>query len=314
MVVEKEGTFEVGGHSLYTKSWLPGGLVKAKLIFIHGFSDHVNRYNPFFTALAARGIAVHGFDQRGWGRSVRKPAEKGLTGPTSQVLADIVAFIKPHLAGEEPVFVMGHSMGGGQVLTLLGEAQYEDSVLRKVRGWLLESPFVSFSPEEEPSWFKIFAGRLAGRLLPHHQLVHKIAPENLTRDPKVAESIKADTLMHDTGTLEGLSGLLDRTTALAKGAVRPRQGGVVKALWIGHGTKDKTTFFEASKKYFDECTGHVEDREFKAYEGWYHQLHADGPDSEEFYRDVADWILKRSGGGEAAPVVVGGEGKTEAKL
>lgn len=285
MVVEKEGTFEVGGaQSLYTKSWLPDGPTKAKLIFTHGFSDHVNRYGAFFTALAQRGVAVHGFDQRGWGRSVRKPAEKGLTGPTSQVLADIVAFLKPHLEGQESVFVMGHSMGGGQVLTLLGEQQYEDSVLKKVRGWLLESPFVSFSPEEQPSWFKILAGRLAGRLLPHHQLVHKITPENLTRDPAVVESIKKDDLMHDTGTLAGLSGLLDRTTALAKGSVRPRKGGVVKALWIGHGTRDKTTLFDAAKKYFDECTGDVEDREFRAYEGWYHQLHADGPDSEEIGR------------------------------
>lgn len=309
MAVEKEGTFDVGGHSLYTKSWLPeNGAAEAKLIFIHGFSDHVNRYGVFFTALAARGIAVHGFDQRGWGRSVRKPAERGLTGPTSQVLADIAAFVKSHLSEtpDLPVFVMGHSMGGGQVLTLLGEEQYEDSVLKKVRGWLLEAPFVSFSPEETPSWFKIFAGRLAGKLLPHHQLVHKIAPENLTRDPAVVESIKQDDLMHDTGTLEGLSGLLERTTALAKGLVKPRQGkGVVKALWIGHGTKDKTTWFESSRRYFDECTGHVEDREFRAYEGWYHQLHADGPDSEEFYRDVADWILKRCDAGE---------GKAEAKL
>ena len=67
----------------------PDGPVIAKLIFIHGFSDHVGRYYGFFPSLAARGIAVHGLDQRGWGRSVRKPAERGLTGPTTQVLADM---------------------------------------------------------------------------------------------------------------------------------------------------------------------------------------------------------------------------------
>ncbi|KAL2262741.1 hypothetical protein VTK26DRAFT_226 [Humicola hyalothermophila] len=296
MVAEMEGTFEVDGQKLYTKSWLPDGPVKAKLVFFHGFSDHLGRYYGFFPSLAARGIAVYGLDQRGWGRSVTKPSERGLTGPTDRVLADMAAFITPHLPQTEtdqPCFVMGHSMGGAQVLTLACHPRYQDPLVRRVRGWLLESPFIAFSPEEQPSWLKVFAGRLAGRLLPHHQLRHDIAPENLSRDPEVVKSIKEDPLMHNTGTLEGLAGVLDRTNALAKGEARPLPGGALRSLWIGHGTQDKTTWFEASKKYFDEYTGEVPDKEFKPYEGGYHQLHADGPPSEQFYRDVGDWILAR---------------------
>jgi acylglycerol lipase len=214
----------------------------------------------------------------------------------------MAAFITPHLPAEgsndPPVFVMGHSMGGAQVLTLLSRKEYADSVVKRVRGWMLESPFIGFSPEETPSQVKIFLGRLAGKLLPHFQLKHIIDPANLSRDKAVQKSIAEDKLMHDTGTLEGLAGLLDRTAALASGAAKPLGGGVVKSLWIGHGTQDKTTCFNASRKYFDECVkGTVEDGEFKAYEGWYHQLHADGPDSEQFYRDVGDWILARCGGG-----------------
>jgi hypothetical protein len=74
---------------------------------------------------------------------------------------------------------------------------------------------------------------------------------------------------------------------------------------MAHGTEDKTTWFEASRKWFDECTGAVADREFKAYEGWYHQLHADGPDSEQFFRDVGDWILARCDGDEGRQPSVG---------
>ena len=241
---------------------------------------------------------VHGADQRGWGRSVRKPGERGLTGPTSRVLADMAAFITSHLssdAGAPPVFVMGHSMGGGQALTLACHPDYQESVVRRVRGWLLESPFISFSPEEQPSAVKVLAGRLAGKLLPHHQLKHAIMPQHLSRDLAVRESILADALMHNTGTLEGLAGLLDRTAALAAGQVRPLKGGALRSLWVGHGTEDKTTWFAASKKYFDEYTGEVADKEFRVYEGWYHQLHADGPDSEVFYKEVGDWILKKVG-------------------
>ncbi|KAH6626395.1 Alpha/Beta hydrolase protein [Chaetomium sp. MPI-SDFR-AT-0129] len=304
MATEKEGTFEVDGHTLYCKSWLPNGPTKAKLIFFHGFSDHLGRYYNFFPSLAARGIAVHGLDQRGWGQSVKKNADRGLTGTTSQVLADMAAFIKPHLPSspsDPPVFVMGHSMGGGQVLTLACQPEYQDSIVRPVRGWLVESPFIGFSPEEEPSFLKVFAGRLASKVLPHFQLSHTIMVEHLTRDPAVQKSLAEDALVHNTGTLEGLAGLLDRTAALANGQTRPLPGGALRSLWVGHGTKDKTTWFDASKKYFDEFTGEVADKEFKAYEGWYHQLHADGPDSEEFYKDVGDWILARVEDDSAGP-------------
>ncbi|KAL2266562.1 hypothetical protein VTJ83DRAFT_5914 [Remersonia thermophila] len=300
MVVEKEGTVQINGATLYTKSWLPSdGAPKAILLFIHGFSDHINRYCTFFPVLAERGIAVHGFDQRGWGRSVRTPADRGQTGGTDQVLADMAAFITPYLPSgpsDPPVFVMGHSMGGGQVLTLASRPEYRDGLVKRVRGWLLESPFIGFSPEEEPSWLKVLAGRLAGMLFPGFQLRHPIAPANLSRDEAVRKSIADDPLMHNTGTLKGLAGLLDRTAALASGQAKPLPG-AMQSLWIGHGTEDKTTCFKATRRYFEECLGEVKDKEFKAYEGWYHQLHADGPDSENFFKDVGDWILERCGGG-----------------
>jgi acylglycerol lipase len=271
----------------------PEGDPKAKLVFIHGFSDHIGRYYGLFPLLSERGIAVYGLDQRGWGRSVTKPAEKGLTGPTSRVIGDIVAFLTPHLPSspsDPPLFIMGHSMGGGEVLTLACDPAHAKDVTAKVRGWLCESPFIGFAPELAPSSFKIIAGRIAGKLLPTFQLVEPIPPENLSRDPAVVESIREDKLMHNTGTLEGLSGMLDRTEALTHGKARPPPE--VKALWIGHGTADKGTSYEASKKWFDECTENVKDKQFKTYEGCYHQLHADYG-KETFYADVAEWILAR---------------------
>ncbi|KAK3358955.1 Alpha/Beta hydrolase protein [Lasiosphaeria hispida] len=297
MAIEQEGIFDAAGKSLYTKAWLPDGPPKAKLIFVHGFSDHIGRYQRMFTALAQRGIAVYGFDQRGWGHSVAKPSERGLTGPTSLVIADIVAFLKPHLpasAADPPVFVLGHSMGGAEVLTLLSDAAYQDDVVRHVRGWMLESPFVAIAPEEQPSALKVLAGRVAGKLLPNQQLYHQLKPENLSRDPAIVKDLAEDVLMHNTGTLGGMAGMLDRAASLVSGTVRPR-GTAVRSLWLGHGTQDKAISYEASKKYFEQFTEAVPDKQLKTYEGWYHQLHADGECSDEFYKDVADWILARSG-------------------
>ncbi|RFU25303.1 Acylglycerol lipase/Carboxylesterase, partial [Scytalidium lignicola] len=291
MVKEVEGTHKIGDSSLYTKSWLPDGPPKAKVIFVHGYSDHINRYYELFPTLASRGIEVHGFDQRGWGRSVRKPSEKGLTGPTSQVISDIVSFIKSHLPSSIPVFVMGHSMGGGEVLILASSPEYED-LMPSIRGWLCEAPFIGFPAGFEPNPFTVFFGRLAGKLLPRMQMKNQLAPENLTRDPEVVKSLYDDELCHDTGTLEGLAHMLDRTSLLSSGKTTLNKG--VKSLWICHGTADKGTSFPATEKYFKEQTGSVPDKEFKVYEGAYHVLHADVKESRPILaNDVGDWILAR---------------------
>ena len=36
----------------------PDGPLKAKVVFVHGFSDHVGRYYDFFPTLARAGIAA----------------------------------------------------------------------------------------------------------------------------------------------------------------------------------------------------------------------------------------------------------------
>lgn len=263
---------------------------------MHGFSEHINRYNDFFPLLTAHGIQVLSWDQRGWGRSTTKPSERGLTGPTTRVIADVAAFIRDKLPSDVPVFVMGHSMGGGEVLTLAGDPSYED-VVAQVRGWALECPFIAFTPEEEPSSLKVVAGRLVGRLLPRHQLTHVVPPERLSRIATVVESVRSDELCHNTGTLEGLAGLLDRTAVLSSGAVK--LGKHVRSVLLAHGADDKICSYPAAVKWLEDQS--IEDKTTKAYEGGYHQLHADLC-RDEFARDLVAWILERCEDKDGAPV------------
>ncbi|KAK2612906.1 hypothetical protein QQS21_001017 [Conoideocrella luteorostrata] len=294
MLKVSEGEFKHENASFYSKTWTPYCPVRAKLIFVHGFSEHINRYNDFFPQLAENGIQVFGWDQRGWGRSVTKPAQKGLTGPTSQVIADVAAFVKDKLPHKQdvssvPVFIMGHSMGGGEILTLAGDAQYADLV-RQVRGWILECPFVGFPAGEEPSAVKVFAGRLVGRLLPKQQLKHVVPPEYLSRDEAVVQAVRDDPLCHDTGTLEGLASLLDRTARLSSGQVQ--LGKQVQSVLLAHGAEDKACSYDAAVAFLKQ-QHNVNDKTTKTYHGAYHQLHADHC-KHEFTNDVISWILERS--------------------
>lgn len=217
-----------------------------------------------------------------------------MTGPTSTVLSDIAAFIQDKLPSDVPVFVMGHSMGGGEVLTLAADPSYADLV-KQVRGWLLDAPFIGFPPEEAPGSLKIFMGRLVGRLLPRQQLKHEIPAEYLSRDSAVVEDFRNDPLCHNTGTLEGLASLLDRTGALASGAVKLGDG---VSVFLAHGTADRTCSFDASMNFFDNQTS--KDKTKKTYDGAYHQIHADLC-KDEFAKDVIDWISARAEHRESVP-------------
>jgi len=187
-------------------------------------------------------------------------------------------------------------MGGGEALALASSPEHED-VVAKVRGWLVEAPFLGFAAGEEPSKIKIVLGRAVGKIFPRFTMMHRIAPEKLAHDPAVQKSLAEDKLCHDTGTLEGLSGLLDRTLDLSSGKYNLLP--VVKSVWLAHGTKDQTSAFESSQHWFDAQKAHVEDATFKVYDGCAHQLHAD-PCKFDFFKDVTDWITERAATSEPA--------------
>lgn len=186
-------------------------------------------------------------------------------------MSDITAILSSQIPSAVPLFLMGHSMGGAEVLTYaaVGPAH----VRKHIRGYLAEAPLIALHPSAAPSRLTVIAGRLASMLLPSRQLVSKLDEKVLSRDPEVVRLYVEDELCHDTGTLQGLAGMLDRGAHLVSGRVKlpvddNGEGGQLR-IWVGHGTEDRVTSFEASRKWMEELK--VEDKEFKAYEGWYHK-------------------------------------------
>ena len=194
-------------------------------------------------------------------------------------------------------------MGGNQVATLMAApvgSELDTTIVKNVRGWLLSAPFFAFPPSEAPTTFKIVAGRLAGRLLPHFQLKHELPRSYLSRDPEVIAQLEKDTLCHDTGTLEGLAGLLDRVNDITQGRVKPSAS--VQSVWLGHGDADPCTDYNASKRWFETSAAAVPDKTFRTYDKWLHKLHAEPKEDRElYYRECGDWILARVGNKDAAP-------------
>ena len=244
------------------------------------------------------------------------PATRGLTGHTSVVLADLHSFLAsvnsaiqsieisvkrrkpkepkhPKEPKEDvipPIFLMGHSMGGTEVLHyMLNSGVFPPWI----RGVLAYSPMVALNANIQPPPSILSIAKLAARIRPTLQIRQNIDPYLMSRDTQVCEDWKEDPLCHNFGTLEGLVSMLDRSAWLEDLVpgfdVTPAQDA---SLWIGHGTEDQINKFEASRRLFDVVG--VQDKTFKAYEGGFHRLHVE-PDGmkDEFAKDITDWILER---------------------
>ena len=239
----------------------------ALLLLVHGFSDHVNNYYTLFPTLAARKVQCHAFDQRGWGRSVENAAQRGLTGTTTMVLDDITTILNTILpiSSEQrlPLFLMGHSMGGGEILQYAVRGPAE--IRSQIRGYIAESPYIALHPAQQPNRFTVIGGRAVSKIAPKKHMVRSFDSRLICRDEQVCKDYENDELCHDTGTLEGLANMLDRAHELNTGAIVPAEG----SYWIGHGDADLITSYDASKVFFDRLK--VQDKEFKTYKGWYHK-------------------------------------------
>ena len=103
------------GVAIYTKRWIPDSLnqPRALLIALHGFAEHVGRYDHVWPSFVSRNIEVMAYDQRGSGRS----------GPThgDTTLIENLKDLQ-YVIGQErsrlderglyhvPLFLYGHSM------------------------------------------------------------------------------------------------------------------------------------------------------------------------------------------------------------
>jgi acylglycerol lipase len=72
---------------------------------------------------------------------------------------------------------------------------------------------------------------------------------------------------------------------------------ITMPLLVQHGTEDKVTVFQATRELYANLPKGNPDREFKAWEGYYHELHNEPEDERNASIGyIADWILARVNG------------------
>ena len=102
------------GLNLYAENWVVTNPT-AVIVLVHGQGEHIGRYAHVAEWYNKRGIALMAFDQQGYGKS---GGQKGHAANLDVLLNDIARFVEmtKELYPGTPVFLYGHSMGGGLLL------------------------------------------------------------------------------------------------------------------------------------------------------------------------------------------------------
>jgi alpha-beta hydrolase superfamily lysophospholipase len=262
-----------GGQYLRGVISSPGEHAKGVLILVHGIGEHIARYNHWIKKFNDRGFAVAGLDLPGHGKSDGKRGHIRNYSVTDEML-DTLIRENGKTFPKLPVFLYGHSLGGGIVL---------DYLIRRdppVKGAVVTSPLLKLA--FEPGKFKLTLASVMEGVFPSFVQSSGLVVEHISHDPEVVEAYKNDPMTHDRISV----GLFTSALAAASHSLTHAENIRIPLLLL-HGSDDKLTSAEGSREFASK-SNHVT---LKIWEGGFHELQNE-PFKDEVFSVIADWLEK----------------------
>jgi acylglycerol lipase len=249
----------------------PGEKTKGVVILVHGIGEHIQRYTNWVALFNNRGIGVVGVDLPGHGRSPGRKGHLSDYGVVGEMLDILINTSRQTFPGV-PLYLYGHSLGGGIVL---------DYILRhnpRVKGAIVTSPWLRLS--YEPPRIKLMLASAIRYVLPGMIQSSGLDVNHISHDPQEVEKYKADPLIHDKISVSTIH------NAVSAGKYVMNHSSDLKIpVLLLHGGDDKITSPTASKEF---AAGNTL-TEFRQFEGGYHELHNE-PFRLEVFDVIINWI------------------------
>jgi alpha-beta hydrolase superfamily lysophospholipase len=273
-IVSHERTAD--GTDLLVRHWAgPGGTAVhpwASVLIVHGIAEHSGRYEHVGDQLAAAGIDAWSFDLRGNGGSGGRRGHVDAWSQFHDDLAERLLAVR-RAAGDRPVVLYGHSMGGLIVLGyLLTDRPRPDLVVVTAPG--LDSTLAG--------WKKALAPVL-GRIAPTLAIPNGIDGSTLSRDPTVGERVAADP-----GCAKASTARLGAEAIAEQAKVRSGIRALRLPTLVLHGLDDGLVPSRAS-----ELLAALPNVERRTYPGLRHELHNE-PEGPVIIDEVIGWIRERA--------------------
>ncbi|MEZ5225404.1 MAG: alpha/beta hydrolase [Acidimicrobiales bacterium] len=201
---------------------------RAAMVLVHGIGEHSGRYEHVGQRLAAAGIDVLGFDNRGFGQSGGKRAHLD---SFDQFLDDVEDLLARQRRLDVPVILMGHSLGGLIASTYLVSDRPQPDLA------ILSAPALEAIV---PGWQRKLAPVLS-KIAPSLFIKSKIDAELLSRDVAVQQAYLDDPLVFGGATARFGNEVF--TTMATTSASLDR---ITIPLYVLHGDADRLVPLSAS--------------------------------------------------------------------
>lgn len=269
-----------------------GEKVKGRVLLIHGFGEYTKIQFRLMDHLSMNGFESFTFDQRGAG--VTSPGKlKGLT-DEYHTFNDLDFFIDRNLTDCEskgiPLFLWGHSMGGGICLNYSIQGKYKD----RIAGYIGSGPLIILHPHTRPNKLTRMMSPMLASCLPKFKIDTGLDLDGITSDEKYKEFLKNDKPMSVplVGSFRQISDFMKRGEKLYKNQDNLIQNKCVKdkPFFIQHGQADTINDPKGSIKFIDDCP--AVDKTLKLYPNMRHSILSLEKD-ENFdivFNDLIEWL------------------------
>jgi acylglycerol lipase len=283
---EDVGSFDAkDGTKLWRRHWAPTAPEKGVLIIQHGLRDHSDNYDHLARRAAAAGFSVWAMDLRGHARSA---GPRVAPDPWLDYVADMDQFVGIVAAAEpnQPIFLMGHSMGGAIVALEVVLSR------RPIAGLILSAPVLNLGVPP----MLVAAVRMFGVIAPSLGVM-TLDPASFSSDPAVGKAMVKDPLVEQgAGPARTAAGLADATSRIFAHIDR-----FTLPILALHGTADKLTAPSGSRALVELAPS--QDKTLHIYDGFAHDL-VHEPQGARVEDDILAWLAAHTGGPAVAPPAV----------
>lgn len=260
----EEWTFAGAQGQIVARRWQGDAEPTHVVVLVHGYGEHIGRYDHVAAALIDNGAIVYGLDHMGHGKSA---GERVLVTDFGDVVTDVHSVVASACEAwpDLPIVLIGHSMGG------MIAARFA-----QLHGDLLSALVLSGAAVGD--------FELVGQMLQLDEIPDvPLDPAILSRDTTVGDAYAADDLVwHGPFKRPTLQAMFDTIAAInAAGSL-----GELPVLWV-HGADDQLVPIEGTRVGIERLRGET----FRSHEypGARHEVFNE-TNADEVLADVTAFI------------------------
>lgn len=249
---------------------------KTSVLILHGYAEHIMRYERFMNQLDEQGFRVMGYDHQGHGQS---SGTQVMIGSFDEFVEDLHAVANEFFNEGDNNFIFAHSMGG-LILSLY---------LQKYGTGILKGVITSGSAIKMYEKTPIILEKLAGIIAMLFPSLPTLAVDGSTvsKDPNEVKKYNEDPLNFRGKTKAKFGHEFLKAQKLAE----KNMDKITTPILIFHGSEDKLIDPASSTFMMEHISS--EDKTLKIWEGLFHEI-LNEPEKDIVASEIIGWIKSKS--------------------